>query len=193
MRTASELKVGMALRIDNQIYKVVEMEAKAGSAKMLGTVRTRLSNVRGRRILDLHFRPLERLDDVELEKRKVAFLYNIGDSCVFQRLDTFEQFELPSEGLGLAAELLPPGVEVAAEFFEGQPIGVVVPSTVEAHVKTTAPPARAQQDSARKEAILENGLKIQVPLFVGPGEVVSIDAANGRYVERVRTQHKRSA
>jgi elongation factor P len=91
----------------------------------------------------------------------------------------------------LAEKLLQPGTEVPAEFFEGEPISVVLPDTVEARVVTTAPPMRSQQDSARKEATLENGLIIQVPLFVAPGELVSIDLRTGRYVERVRTQHKK--
>jgi elongation factor P len=191
MVTASELREGMALRIDGQVYRVVEVESRAGAAKMGGTVRARLSNVRSGRLWDQHFRPLERLEDVELEKRKVEFLYSDGINCVFQRLDSFEQVEFPSESLGLAEQLLQPGTEVPAEFFEGEPISVVLPDTVEARVKSTAPPARSQQESGRKEATLENGLTVQVPLFVAPGEIVSVDLRSGRYVERVRTQHKK--
>jgi elongation factor P len=121
----------------------------------------------------------------------VEFLYSDGANCIFQRLDSFEQVEFPAASLGLAEKLLEPGTEVPAEFFEGEPISVALPDTVEARVVTTAPPARSQQDSARKEATLKNGLVIQVPLFVAPGELVSIDLRTGRYVERVRTQHKK--
>jgi len=191
MVTASELREGMALRIDRQVYRVVEVESRAGAAKMGGTVRARLANVHSGRQWDQHFRPLERLDDVELEKRKVEFLYSDGRQCVFQRLDTFEQIEFPAASLGLAEHLLQPGAEVPAEFFEGEPISVALPDAVEARVASTAPPARSQQDSGRKEAVLENGLTVQVPLFVAPGEIVSIDLKTGRYVERVRTQHKK--
>jgi elongation factor P len=191
MVMASELREGMALRIDQQVYRVLEVEAKAGAAKMGGTVWVRLSNVRSGRVWDQHFRPLERLEGVELEKRRVEFLYSDGANCIFQRLDSFEQVEFPAASLGLAEKLLEPGTEVPAEFFEGEPISVALPDTVEARVVTTAPPARSPQDSARKEATLENGLIIQVPLFVAPGELVSIDLRTGRYVERVRTQHKK--
>jgi len=193
MVTASELREGMALRIDRQVYRVVEVESRAGAAKMGGTVRARLSNVHSGRLWDQHFRPLERLDDVELEKRRVEFLYSDGSSCVFQRLDNFEQVEFPAGSLGLAEQLLQPGAEVPAEFFEGEPVSVVLPDTIEARVASTAPAARSQQDSGRKEAVLENGLTVQVPLFVAPGEIVSIDLKTGRYVERVRTQHKKGA
>jgi len=193
MITASELKEGMALRIDGQIYRVLGVEAKAGSAKLGGTVKARLSNVHSGRLWDQHFRPLERLEDVGLKKHKVEFLYNDAGNCVFQRLDTFEQFEISSAGWVLAEELLQPGTEVLAEFFENEPINVVFPETVEARVVSTAPPGRSQQDSARKEATLDNGLKIQVPLFVAPGEMVSIESQTGRYVGRVRMQHKKGA
>jgi len=192
MVTASDLRVGMALRIDRQVYRVLEVEAKAGAAKMGGTVRTQLENVRSRRLWEQHFRPLERLEDVELEKRQVEFLYSDGVNCIFQRLDSYEQVEFPSAGLGLAEKILQPGAELSAEFYEGEPISLVLPLAVEARVTSTAPPARSQQDSGRKEATLDNGLTIQVPLFVAPGEMVSIDFKTGRYVERVRTQHRKA-
>jgi elongation factor P len=131
------------------------------------------------------------LEDVELEKRKVEFLYSDGDNCVFQRLDSFEQIEFPAASLGLVAQYLQSGTEMTAEFFEGEPISVILPDTVEARVSSTSPPVRAQQDSGRKEATLENGLTVQVPLFIASGECVSVDLRTGHYVERVRTQHKK--
>lgn len=191
MVVASDLRGGMALRIERQVFKVLEVDVKAGTAKMGGTVRALLSNVRSGRLWDQHFRPQERLDDVELEKRKAEFLYSDGDSCIFQRMDSFEQIQFPSATLGLAEQLLPPGTEVQAEFFEGEPISVVLPDAVEATVVTTAPPQRSQQDSGRKEARLDNGLTIQVPLFVAEGELVSIDLRTGHYLERIRTQRKK--
>lgn len=191
MVLASELREGMALRIDQQAYRVIEVEAKAGAAKMGGTVRVRLENVRSGRLWDQHFRPLERLEDVALEKRKVEFLYSDGTNCIFQRMDNFEQVEFPMASLGMVEKLLQPGTEVAAEFFEGEPVNIVLPDTVEARVVTTAPAARSQQDSSRKEATLDNGLTILVPVFVAPGEMVRIEFKTGRYVERVQTQHKK--
>lgn len=191
MVTASDLREGMALRIDHEIFRVLEVDQKSGAARMGGTVRVRLSNVRGGRLWDHHFRPLERLEDVELEKRKVEFLYADGASCIFQRLDTFDQIEFPADGLGLAEKLLQSGAELQVEFFAGDPIGIVWPDSVEARVVTTTPPASSQQDSGRKAATLNNGVTIQVPLFVAPGETVSIDFKTGRYLERVRTQPKR--
>jgi elongation factor P len=142
---------GMALRIDHQVYRVLEVESKTSAARMGGTIWARLSNVRGGRQWDQHFRPIEKLeDDVELEKRTVEFLYSDGSNCIFQRLDSFEQIVFSAANLGLADKLLQPGAEVPAEFFEGEPISVVLPDTVEARVKSTAPPVRSQQDSGKK-------------------------------------------
>jgi len=193
MVSASDLKPGMALRIGREVYRVLEVEAKTGSAQTGGNVRVHLSNIRSGRLWDQHFRPLERIEEVELERRRLEFLYSDGSNCIFQRLDTYEQVAFPAEALGLGQELLQSGTEVPGEFFEGEPIGVDLPSALDARVVSTAPPVRSEQDSGRKEATLENGMKIQVPLFIAPGEMVSVDLKTGRYVERVRMQHKKFA
>jgi elongation factor P len=193
MLLASDLREGMAIRIEKQIYKVLEVESKAGAAKMGGVVRAKLCNVRSGRMWEQHFRPQERLEDLELERRKMEFLYSDGNTCTFLNLESFEQVEFPAASLGLAEKFLQPGTELPVELFEGEPINVVLPDVIESRVATTAPPARSQPDSGRKEATLENGLSIQVPLFVAPGEIVTVDLKTGRYVERVRTQHKKSA
>lgn len=193
MVIASDLRVGMALRIDGQPFKVLEVEAKAGAAKMGGLVRTKVRNVKSGRLWEQNFRPQERLEDLEFERHRMEFLYSDGQVCTFQRLDNFEQVELPSTTIGAAEKFLQPGMEFPVEFFEGEPIDIVLPDLIECRVASTSPPARSQQDSSRKEAILENGLSIQVPLFIGPEEIVRIDLRTGRYVERVRTEHKRGA
>jgi elongation factor P len=193
MVIASDLREGMMVRIEGQIYKVLEVESKAGAAKMGGVVKTKLINVRSGRMWGPHFRPQERLEDLGLERRTMEFLYAGGDRCTFMRPDTFEQIELPAAILGLAEKFLQPGMELPVEFFEGEPISVVLPDVAEARVATTAPPSHSQQDSAWKEATLENGLAIRVPLFIAPGEMVRVDVKTGRYVERARAERKRGA
>ena len=193
MVTASELRAGMALRIEGRVYKVLEVETRTGTAQMGGSVGARLSNVRSGRIWEQHFRPLEKLDNVELDRHRIEFLYAEGENCIFQRLDSYEQVEFPTGALGMAARFLESGAEVTAEFFGEEPIGLDLPDTMEARVRETAPVARSQPDSGRKEAVLENGFHVQVPLFVGTGETVRIDLKTGRYVERIRAQHRKSA
>ena len=89
-----------------------------------------------------------------------------------------------------------PGVElraVTSREFEGKPVSIVLPQIVEAKVETTAEPIHAQQDSAFKEATLENGVQIRVPLFIAPGEIVRVEVKTGRYVDRVRSDKKKGA
>jgi len=107
--------------------------------------------------------------------------------------NTFEQFEVPTALLGPAGRFLQPAMELPVEFFAEEPISVVFPAVAEARVQRTAPPVHSQQDSAWKQATLENGLSIQVPLFIAPGEVVRVEVRTGRYVERAHTERKRIA
>ncbi len=193
MVLASDLKTGMVIRIEGQIYRVLDVESKVGAAKTGGVVKTKLSNARSGRMWEPHFRPQERMENLELERFNMEFLFSEADTCTFMRPDTFEQVEVPNAILGLAAQFMQPGMELPVEFFEGQPIRVIFPGVADARVVHTAPPAHSQQDSAWKEATLENGLSIRVPLFISPGEVVRVDVATGHYVERARSEWKRGA
>lgn len=193
MVLASELRAGMALRLENQVYRVLGVDVRAGTAKMNGTVRARLQNVRSGRLWEQHFRLQERLPDLELEKRPLQFLFSDGNSCTFLRLDSYEQVEVPAATLGFAGSLLRAGTEVPAEFFEDEFVSILMPQTVEARVVSTAPAFHGQQDSTLKEAKLENGGMILVPPFIATGETVNIDTRTGHYVDRVRSMHKKSA
>ena len=193
MVDASDLRGGMIIRIEGQIYKILEVASKAGAAKMGGMVKTKLTNLKTGRMWEPHFRPQERLEDLELERRTMQYLYAEGDVCTFMHPDTFEQVEISGSILGIGKEFLQPGMEMPVEFFEGEPISVVVPDVTEVRVAITSPPSHSQQDSAWKEATLENGLSIRVPLFIATGDTVRIDVRTGRYIERARAEHKRSA
>jgi len=193
MVTASELQQGMIVRIEGQVYKVIEVEAKAAAAKLGGVVKAELSNVMTGRLWEARFRPQERLEDLPIERRNMEFLFGAGDACTFMDPNTFEQVEVPREMLGQAVDFLQSGSAVPLEFFEGKPISAVLPDIVEARVVSTAPPSHSQQDSAWKEATLENGASIRVPLFIAPDERVRIDLRTGRYMERVHNDRKRIA
>ena len=191
MFTAAELKEGMVIRIEGQIYRVLEAESKAGTAKLSGVVKTKLSNVRNGHVWEPHFRPQERLEEVQLERRMLEFMFAAGDTCTFMSPQTFEQLEVPKCILGPAEKFLQPEMQLPVEFFEGEPLNVIFPQMAEVRVAETAPPAHAQQETAWKEATLENGLSIQVPMFVGPGEVVRVAVRTGHYIERARAERKR--
>ncbi len=193
MVLASQLREGMAVRIEGQLYKVLECEVKAGAGQQGGTVKTKLRSTASGRLWEPHFRPDERLEDLELDRQSMEFLYASGDSCTFMNPDTFEQTELPRAAIGPAERFLKEGVKLPVEFFEGQPVSIVFPDIVEVHIAETAPPVHSGQDNTWKEARLDNGMRIKVPLFIAPGELIRIDTRNARYVERVRLERKKGA
>ncbi len=193
MIPAAELKAGMAVRIDKQIYKVLEAEFKAGAGQVSGVVKTKLRNVSSGRIGEPHFRPDERLEELEIVRQTMEHLYSDDENCYFMNPESFEQVEIPRAILGPAAKYLKEGMKLPVEFFEGRPISLVFPPTVEVRVADTAPPVHSQQDSTWKEATLENGVQIQVPLFLAKDEIVRVEVETGRYLERVRAERKRGA
>jgi len=193
MVIASELKEGMFIRIEGQIYKVLEAESRAGAAKLSGVVKSKLCNVTSGRMWEPHFRLDERLEDLQVEQQTLEFLFSDVDNCTFMNPGNFEQIEVPRAILGAAEQFLQPGVQVPLQFFQGRPISAVFPDVVDARVASTARPAHSQQDSTWKEATLDNGLRIQVPLFIAPGEIVRVEVQTGRYVERAKSERRRSA
>ncbi len=193
MVIASQLRAGMAVRIDSQIYKVLEAEFKAGGGQAGGTVKTKLRNALSGRMWEPHFRPDERLEDLELERESMEFLYSDGGNCIFMNPRSFEQEEVPSATVGPGERFFQPGMQVEVEFYEGRPISVRFPEVAELRVTETAPPQHSGQDSTWKEAILENGVQIQVPLFIAPGELIRVDVETGRYLERIRLERKKGA
>jgi len=188
MLTAADLREGMAVRIDGKIYKVLEAESKAGTAKLGGVVKTKLSRMGSGHLWEPHFRPQERLEEVQLDRRILEFVFTSGDTYTFMSPGTFEQIEVAKTIVGPAGKFLQGGMQVPVEFFEGEPLSVILPEAVDIRVTETT-----QQESTWKEAKLENDMIIQVPMFIGPDEIVRVEVRTGRYIERVRAARKRGA
>ncbi len=193
MILATELTKGMVVRVEGEVYRVLEVESKAAVAKLGGMVKAELSHLRTGNLREARFRPQEHLEDFPVERINMEFLFRDGDTCTFMNPNTYEQIEVPGEIIGPAARFLESGAALPLEFFDGRPISAAVPDIMEARVVDTAPPSHSQQDSAWKEATLENGDVIRVPLFIGPGEHVRVDVRTGRYVERGHSERKRTA
>lgn len=193
MLTAVDLKEGMAIRVAGEIYRVLGVESKAGAAKLGGVVKTKLISVGTGHIWEPHFRPQERIEEVELERRMMEYVFSSEDTCTFMNTDTFEQIDVPKRVVGCAEIFLQSGMQLPVEFFEGEPLAVILPDAVEMRVTDTAAAAHAQQETAWKAAKLENGMTVQVPMFIGAGETVRVEVKTGRYLERARTVRKRGA
>ena len=191
MVIASQLRPGMVLKIGEDIFKVFESTYHLGQGKMPGSVHARARHVVNGTLKEFRFRPEERLEDTQLQKQDMEFLYSDADSVTFMNPDTFEQVSIPREAIGAATKFLQAEMKVPVEFYEGQPVSIVFPPIVEAKVSTTAQPVHQQQDNTFKQATLENGLEIMVPQFIKTGETVRVEVATGKYVDRVRADTKR--
>jgi elongation factor P len=193
MIPAAELKPGMAIRLEGHICRVLAAEFKAGAGQLGGVVKTKLRDVTTGRFLEPHLRPDERLEDLELERRSMQFLYGDDDTATFMNPVTYEQVEVPRGVLGPSGKFLQSEMMLVVEFFEGRAVSVAFPSSVEGRIADTAPPSHSQHDSTWKEATLENGAIVLVPLFIDKGETIHVDVESGRYLDRVRAVHKRGA
>ena len=191
MVTASQLRPGAVLKVGEDLFKVIESTYHIGQGKMPGSVHAKLRNVLKSTFKELRFRPEERLDDIQLEKQEMEFLYSDADSATFMNPKTYDQVSIPLEGIGGAARFLQPEMEVPVEFYEGQPVSIVFPEIVEVKIATTAQPVHQQQDNTYKYATLDNGMELMVPQFIKPGETVRVEVASGKYVDRVRADSKR--
>lgn len=191
MVIASQLRPGTVLKIGQDIFKVLESTYHVGQGKMPGSVHTRARHVVTGTLKEFRFRPEERLEDTQLQRQDMEFLYVDADSVTFMNPDTFEQVSIPQEAIGAATKFLQAEMKVPVEFYQGQPVSIVFPAIVEARISTTAQPVHQQQDNTLKPATLENGLEIMVPQFIKPGEIVRVEVATEKYVDRVRTAAKK--
>lgn len=191
MITASELRAGMVIRLEGQTWRVVEAAAHAGTAKLGGSVHARLLRLGTGSETDRRFRLEEKLEDLDLLKRQLEYSYQTGEEFCFMDPESFEQLPLPRYLIGDGHRFLKEGMRLPVEFLDERPVRVVFPDTVDLRVVTTAQPMHASQTSTMKAARLENGMEVLVPLFIKEGEVVRINVASGKYVERVR-EGKRS-
>jgi elongation factor P len=193
MVVASQVRAGMALRHEGQIYKVMAAEYHPGQGKMGGVAHVRLKNLTTGTLWEHSFRSDLKLEDLEVEKQPMEFLYSDDDRCYFMNPETFEQVEVARSVIGEQARFLKPEMRLPVEFVEGQPVSVMFPDIVEVEVADTAPPVHAQQDSTWKTAKLDNEVEVMVPQFVKTGDRIRLDMATLKYLERVRSDKKAGA
>jgi elongation factor P len=187
MVTASQLRVGMAIKFEGQRYKVVAAEYHGGQGKMGGATHTRLQNLDTRTFWEHSFRSELKIEEIALEKQALEFLYADGGQCCFMNPETYEQTEVAREFVGEPqAGLLETGMKLSVEFLEGRPVSVLFPDVLEVKIVDTAPPIHQQQDSNYKPAKLANGIEVMVPQFVKTGDAIRLDVANMRYMDRAK-------
>ncbi len=186
MVAASQLRAGMAIRFEGQLYKVLLAEYHPGQGKMGGVAHTRLKNLSTGTLWEHSFRSDLKFDQAEVSKVPMDFLYDDAGQCNFMDPATFEQIAIAASLIGPQAALLQPEMRLTVEFVEGNPVAVQFPDILEVRVSETAPAVHQQVDSVWKPARLENSAEVMVPQFIKPGDTIRLDVLNMRYMDRAK-------
>ncbi len=185
MIPVTQLRRGVTFEAEGQLWKVLEYDHyKPGRGTAY--IRTKLRNIRTGGTLARTFLSGDKVQDVRLDRQSVQYMYNDGDFYHFMNTETYEQ---PAIGRALLEDVIPylkEGLTIEIETYDGEPVGIELPITVELAV-VDAPLGYAGDTAtnASKEVTLETGMKLQVPLFVATGDVIRIDTRTGEYLTRV--------
>lgn len=185
MATSNDLKNGMVLSMDNQLWTVIEFQhVKPGKGPAF--VRTKLKNVISGKVIDRTLNAGVKIDTATVDKREMQYLYSDGDGYVFMDTQDYDQITLPNTLVGDAANYLLENQQAIVAIHEGNPIYVELPASVVLEITFTEPGLQGDRSSGgTKPATVETGLQIQVPLFVEQGTKVKVDTRTGEYLGRV--------
>lgn len=185
MVLASEIKDGTAIQLDGKLYKILEVVRHAGSGQMHGFIELKMKDIRFGHFADRRFKHTDKLDDVELAKRQMDYIYSDKDASYFMDPETFEQVGVPKDAIGHLEKFLKEGMKITVELVGEEAVSIQFPKVVELTVAATGPGIREGQDNTMKSAALENGIEILVPQFVETGDKVRVDTEKRKYVDRV--------
>ena len=185
MATTNDLKNGMVLNLDGQLWSVVWFQHhKPGKGGAV--VRTKLKNVLSGKVVDKTFNADVKVEVASVDKRDMTYLYNDGSSYVFMDAQTYEQLPVSPDTVGEASHFLLENQDAIVAVHEGTPLYVELPAAVELTVEYTEPGLQGDRSTGgTKPAKLETGFTIQVPLFLTTGERVKVDTRTGDYLGRV--------
>lgn len=184
--SANDIRKGMVIVHEGAPVRVMDFHHHT-PGNLRAMVQARLRNLLTGNSFEFRFRSNDTLDRVVLEQHKMNYLYSDGSHHHFMNSETFEQVALTEEELGDAAQWLMPDLNIEVEFYNGTPIGVALPASMELTVTRTDPPLKgATASNSNKPATLENGVTITVPPFIVEGERIKVNPTEARYMERVK-------
>lgn len=186
MVSTNDLKNGMVLNLDGDLWTVLWFQHhKPGKGGAM--VRSKLKNVNSGAVVERTFRADEKVDQAIVDKREMSYLYHDGTHYVFMDQQTYEQLSVEEDEVGDARSWLTEGQVATLALYEGRPIAVELPASVELTITETEPGVKGDRVSgATKPATVSTGATIQVPLFIEPGETVKVDTRTGEYLTRAQ-------
>jgi elongation factor P len=185
MATTNDLKNGMVLNLDGQLWSVIWFQHhKPGKGGAV--VRTKLKNVLSGKVVDKTFNADVRVETANVDKRTMTYLYNDGTGFVFMDTETYDQIVVPQETVGDASHFMLENQDAIVAVHEGTPLYIELPASVELAIEYTEPGLQGDRSTGgTKPAKLETGYDIAVPLFITTGEKVKVDTRDGSYLGRV--------
>ncbi len=184
MISTNDLKNGITIEVEGSIYVVMEAQhVKPGKGAAI--VKTKLKNLRTGAIIEKSFNAGVKVSTARIEKQLMQYLYNMSDTYYFMNMETYEQVELSADQVGDGNKYLTENLEVYITFFEGEVLGLDLPDKVNLKVTQTEPAVKGNTtNNALKDATVETGYSVRVPLFIEEGEVIVISTSDGKYVSR---------
>ncbi len=184
MIDATQIRKGMIIIMDGTLWRVMEMQLIT-PGRWKAMVQTKLRNIQIGSQTEHRFRSEERLEQARLDELEMEYLYEQDGDYIFMNLENYEQLTLRSEAIGDAVKYLKPNTVIEVEMFEGKPVGVNLPRTMEFKVTTTEPRLQgATKTALYKPAVIETGATVQVPEFIKEGDVIRIDTEDDKYLSR---------
>lgn len=184
MFNINDIKNGMTFSLEGSIYQVLEfLHVKPGKGPAF--IRTKLKNLKTGSTIEKTFNTNIKLEKAMIDKNEMQFLYANGDAYNFMNMETYEQVELSKDQIGEDADYLIESLNVQITFYQGEMLGLELPEKIEYTVASTEPAVKGNTtQNAQKEAVMENGLKVKVPLFIDENEKIIVSTKDGKYDSR---------
>ncbi len=185
MIDVNELRKGVTFELEDKLYKVLEYtHHKPGRGK--ATIRVKIRDLRNGKIVDMTFNSGDRVQDIRLDHHDVEYLYSDDEFYYFMDLETYDQPAIRKEILEEVVPYMLENMHVKLTFFEGEPIDIDLPTTVDLEVTKADPAVRGDTATGlTKKVTVQTGLQVEVPAFIETGNVIRVDTRNGSYVTRV--------
>src|SRR5436305_7666702 len=184
MIAATQVRPGMVIKFNNALYSIFSMVHRT-PGNLRGFVQVKMRSLRSSSMTEHLFSSEDRVERAMLEEHEMEYLYDDGEYYYFMNTENYEQMHLMKDILGDAVSYLIPQLRVKVEFYEGKPISVELPATVDMTVMETEPSLRGSTVSnVTKPAKMETGLVVQVPAFITEGEKIKVNTSEGTYQER---------
>jgi elongation factor P len=184
MLSATQLRPGMVIKFNNELYSVFSMTHRT-PGNLRGFVQAKMRSLRTGSMTEHRFSSEDKVEKAQLDEHEMEYLYDDGEYFYFMNIENYEQMHLTKELLGDATNYLIPQLKVTVEFYEGKPISVELPATVDMTVVETEPGLKgATVSNVTKPAKMETGLVVQVPPFITEGEKIRVNTTEGTYQER---------